>query len=49
MPRPSKREWLEAFINGLERSQYTGEVLVIAHFNKGELTKVRPLTEDKQN
>lgn len=47
MNDPTKREWLEAFLQGLEREQYTGEVLVMAHFNKGELTKVRPLTEDK--
>lgn len=47
MTRPSKREWLEAYIRGLESSRYTGEVLVLAHFNNGELTKVRPLMEDK--
>lgn len=44
---PTKREWLEAFIQGLEREGYTGEVMVLAHFNRGELTKVRPLMEKK--
>lgn len=44
---PSKREWLEAYVDGLEREGYTGEVMILAHFNRGELTKVRVLTEDK--
>jgi hypothetical protein len=45
---PTKREWLEAWLDGLESVGYTGEVIIHAHLNKGEMTKVRPLTEDKK-
>lgn len=45
---PTKREWLDAYLDGLAREGYTGEVIILAHMNRGEVTKVRPLVEDKQ-
>lgn len=47
MNQPSTREWLEAFLQGLEREPYTGEAILLLHFHRGELTKARPLMEDK--
>jgi hypothetical protein len=46
MARPTKREWLEAWLNGLEKTAFTGKVLPELHYNLGHLTRIVPLKEE---
>ena len=33
--RPTKREWLNAYMDGLERSRYTGAVDILLTYRNG--------------
>ncbi len=44
--RPTKREWLKAYMDGLERSRYTGSVEVRLTYCNGEITLVITTVKD---
>jgi hypothetical protein len=46
MTRTTKREWIEAFLLGLEKSGYTGRVELTLEFNKGGITRLTPLKQE---
>jgi hypothetical protein len=46
MARVGKREWVNAYLAGLEQSAYTGRVQITLEFNKGGISKVTPLREE---
>lgn len=35
--RPTKREWLNAYMDGLERSRYTGAVDILLTYRNGDI------------
>jgi hypothetical protein len=37
---PTKGEWLSAWIDGLERSQFTGEVSLTLYLDHGGITRL---------
>lgn len=41
-PRPTKREWLEAYMNGLERSQFNGSVDIRLTYRNGAISLLIP-------
>jgi len=46
MDRPTKREWIAAYLLGLEKSGYTGRVELILDFNKGGITRLIPMKQE---
>lgn len=44
-PKLTRREWVMAWLHGLERAEHTGQVVVTLHFNKGGITRVVPMLE----
>lgn len=45
-PRPTKREWLKAYMDGLERSRFTGSVEVRLTYCNGDITLVITTVKD---
>jgi hypothetical protein len=41
-----KRLWIEEYLNGLARSQYTGRVVLTLEYNKGGITRLTTMRED---
>lgn len=48
MTRPSKREWIEQYLLGLEKSGYTGRVELTIDFNKGGITRLMPMQQPRE-
>jgi hypothetical protein len=44
--KQTKRDWLNAWLDGMERGGFTGEAMPRLHFNNGVLTRVIPMRED---
>ena len=42
---PTRKEWLIAFIEGLEHEHFTGETHFKIHWNRGGITRLRPMVE----
>jgi hypothetical protein len=47
--RPTKREWLKAYMDGLERSRYTGSVEVRLTYRGGDITLVITTVKKKDD
>lgn len=47
MTRPSKREWINAYVAGLEQIGYTGRVVITLDFNKGGIARATPMREEE--
>ena len=45
-PKPTKREWVKAYLDGLERSEFTGFVDLRLTFNGGGISRVIPMRQD---
>jgi hypothetical protein len=45
--RPTKVEWIAAYLTGLERSGYTGHVALRVTYNNGSIVWAAPLLEEK--
>ena len=43
---PSKREWIEAFLDGLQESGYTGFVDLRLTYNGGGISRVIPMKQE---
>jgi hypothetical protein len=46
MSRPTKREWIAAYLADLEKTGYSGRVQITLEFNKGGITKLVPLKQE---
>lgn len=44
--RPSREEWIAAFLAGLKREAYSGRVELTIDFNKGGITRVVPMKQE---
>jgi hypothetical protein len=44
---PSKREWLTAWLDGLERSAFTGTVSLTLHLERGSVARLT-VKEDRE-
>ena len=40
--KPTKREWLKAYMDGLERSRYTGSVDIRLTYRNGDIALLIP-------
>lgn len=40
------RQWVDVWLDGLERSGFTGEAKPELHFNQGQITRVKAMRED---
>jgi len=47
MPRPTKREWIAAYLAGLEKTGYSGRVQLTIEFNNGGISKATTLREEE--
>lgn len=47
MTRPTKREWIAAYLLGLEKSGYSGRVELTIEFNHGGITRVVPMKQEE--
>lgn len=44
--RPSKREWINAYLDGLEGNRYSGRVSLTLEWNKGGLSRLVVMRQD---
>lgn len=44
--QPTKREWIVAYLACLEKTEYTGRVVITLDFNKGGIARAIPMRED---
>lgn len=44
-PKPTKRQWLESWLDGMAADAHTGKVVVEIHFNRGGITRLVPMVE----
>jgi len=47
--RVAKREWLEEWLHGLEKSSFTGRIDITIDMNKGGITRLIPMRQEDMN
>lgn len=44
--KPTKREWIDAYLNGLEANGYCGRVQITLEWNKGGISRLGVMRQD---